>query len=106
MEMTNPTTTTSGVFAELFRNRNRGKLTPEEVAERLGEDNVTAVKEAMHKVFMADLLHMKVIDASWHYGVTARGRRIVQAVGLTGVTDQVIDAEYFDAITWKERRKW
>lgn len=115
--MTDPTAAEAGtltqVFTELFRNRRRAKLTPEQVAERLHVTDVSQVKAAMEKVFFADLLHMTLLRATpdatrytWHYRVTARAGRIVTAVGLDGVTDEIIRSEYHDAMGWLPRKRW
>jgi hypothetical protein len=119
--MADPTTsavTLTQVFAELYRNRNRdrhkrGRLTPEQVAERLHVDDVTAVKAAMETVFFAGLLHMNCHAVTpgapgykWHYGVTTLARRIVNTVDLDGMTDELIKAEYHDALAWAPRKKW
>lgn len=112
--MTDPTVTVSiaQVFAVLFHNR-RQKLTPAQVAVQLGA-RIPEVDGLMHTIFMADLLHMTHLrvdgDESnryvWHYGITARARRIVKAVGLDGVTDELIRSEYRDAMAWSPRKKW
>lgn len=92
------------VFTALFSSRD--KLTSAQVAEKIGSADVARVAGTMQKVFLADLLHMKVIDAAWRYGITARARRIVCAVGLDGVTDDLIMSEYSDAMAWRPRRTW
>lgn len=107
--MTNPTSGLAEMFAELFRNRSR-KLTPDQVAEKLGTSDAPTVRGAMETIFFADLLHMTHIKVDgryvWHYGITARARRIVAAVGLDGVTDEVIRTEYRDAMAWRPRKNW
>lgn len=92
------------VFAVLFSSRD--KLTPAQVAEKIGDTDVARVNGAMQKVFLAGMLHMKLTDAAWRYGITARARRIVRAVGLDSVTSGLITAEYDDAIRWRPRRTW
>jgi hypothetical protein len=110
--LTTPAPSLAQVFAELYRNRNRGKLTPEQVAENIGTTDVNTVSGLIKTVFLADLLHMAVLNTAdgtrhaWHYGITRRARRIVKALGLDGVTDQVIGAEYHDSMAWKPRKKW
>jgi hypothetical protein len=119
--MTSPTSiiqeaTPRAVFAEIYRVRNRpgrdSKLNAEQVAEALGAD-IATVKDALERVFFAELLHMSHFRAkpddtfyTWHYGVTALGRRIVAAVGLDSVTDELIASEYNDAMAWRPRRQW
>lgn len=115
MEMT--TVSPAQVFAELFRVRNRrgtdSKLNPQQVAERLGTHDVSTVKGCMDTVFFADLLHMAHFRAeptdagyTWHYGVTRRARRMVKAIGVEGVTEEIIASEYHDAMAWRPRKRW
>lgn len=92
------------VFTALFTSAS--KLSPNQVAEKIGTTDSASVRDVMDKLLLGDLLHMKVIDREWRYGITARARRIVHSVGLDGVTDELLSAEYIDAQGWQPRRDW
>jgi hypothetical protein len=107
-----PAPTLAQVFTTLFK-AGRTKLTPQQVAEELDNADVHQVLALMTTVFFADLLHMSHLKVSpdatcytWHYGITARARRIVAAVGLDAVTDEIIKSEYNDAMAWRPRKTW